>query len=299
MYTFVPYVIILLALAVMVVLVARKFSQLSLLDVDNIPEVVIENKKDNILKQRLQKRSEEADKRRREMFQPVVQTWKNLQLKFRQYVGKIQKMVMEYHEKHKKNEPKEKRLQQKEDLRIILQEGRFALEQKKWEEAERKFLSAIKFDAKNEEAYLGLGEVYFGQNNLTEAKETLKFLLQLNSHNETALVRLAEICEEEGKKEEAVEYYQSAVLVQDSRPNLFARLAYLLQELGRSDTALEAVRQAVELEPQNPKYLDMLVEVSVLCGDKKSAEEGYQKLRMVNPENQKLVLWKEKIEQMV
>jgi tetratricopeptide (TPR) repeat protein len=282
----------------MVVIIARKFSQLSLLDVANIPEVAVQKQKDGILKKRLLKQATLADAKRREMVRPIIQAWKNLQLKFRQYVGRLQTIILEYHEKRKKSEPREKRLKKKEDLRVVLQEGRFALEQKKLEEAEKKFLSAIRIDARNEEAYLGLGEVYWGQNNFSEAKETLKFLLQLNPQHEEAMVILGAIAEQEGKKDEAVEYYQQAVLLHDSRPALFAKLANLLQELDRLDAALEAIKQAVELEPQNPKYLDNKVELSVLCGNKKLAEESWRELRMTNPENQKLALWKEKIDQL-
>ena len=43
----------------------------------------------------------------------------------------------------------------------------------------KKFLSAIKLDGKNEEAYLGLGDVYTVQNHLPEAKETLNFYCNL------------------------------------------------------------------------------------------------------------------------
>ncbi len=298
MYSFLPFVLMIISLAAMVIIIARKFPQLSLLDVKNIPEVQVENKKNSLLKKRLHEVNQEKDKKRRELIRPIIQTWKNLQLAFRQYVGKIERMVREYNEHRKRLEPKEKRLKKKEDVRVLLQEGQFALEQKRTEEAEKKFLSAIKLDGKNEEAYLGLGDVYTVQNHLPEAKETLNFLLQLNDNNESAIIRLAEICEEEGKKEEAVGYYQRAVLLNDNKPGLFAKLAEILFQLGKNEIALEAIQQAVELEPQNPKYLDMLVEFSVLCGDKKLAEETCQQLRMVNPENQKLAVFKERIDKL-
>ena len=76
------------------------------------------------------------------------------------------------------------------------------------------------------------------------------------------------------------------------------KIADLLIEIKSYEPACDAIQQAVELEPQNPKYLDKLVEISVLCGDKKKAEEAYNQLRMVNPENQKLVVFKDKIDQL-
>ncbi|KKQ27719.1 MAG: Tetratricopeptide TPR_2 repeat-containing protein [Candidatus Magasanikbacteria bacterium GW2011_GWC2_37_14] len=298
MISFFPFILIILGLVILIVIVVRKFPQLSLLDVENIPEVVLENKKDNILKKRLAEKHQETDKARKESFKPLVQNAKNLQLVFRKYVGKIERSVIEYSERRRKNEPQEKKLKKREDLRILLQEGQFAFEQKSFEDAEKKFLSAIKIDPKNFDAYLGLSSVYSAQNNYNEAKETLNFLLQLNSQNETALVKLAEIYEQEGKKEEAIEFYQRAVLVQANRPGLFAKLAELLGQAGKNETALEAISQAVEIEPQNPRYLDMMVMFSVLCGNKKIAEKVYHELRMVNPENQKLAVLKDKIDNM-
>ena len=298
MFNFLPFILVVLGLAIVIIIIVRKFPQLSLLDVENIPEVQLEIKKDNILKKRLAEKQKEADLARKEMFKPVIQAWKNWQLTFRKYVGQIERLVIEYGERHKKNEPKEKRMKKREDLRVLLQEGQFSFEQDSFEDAEKKFLAAIKIDPKNIEAYLGLARVYREQKNYHEARETLLFLLQLNSTSEAALVELAEIYIEEGKKEEAIKYYEQAVMVNDNRPALFANLATLLTEIGKYDTALEAVEQAVELEPQNPKYLDMMVEYSVLCGNKNTAEEAYRNLRMVNPENQKLAVLRDKIDKL-
>jgi len=298
MISFFPFILIILGLVILIVIVVRKFPQLSLLDVENIPEVMLENKKDDILKKRLAQKHQENDKARKAMFKPLVQAWRNFQLVFRKYVGRVERVVVDYTMRHKKAEPQEKKLKKREDLRILLQEGQFALEQKSFEDAEKKFLSAIKIDPKNLDAYLGLASVYNANNNYNEAKETLNFLLQLNHENETALVRMAEIYEQEGNKDGAIEYYQKAVLVQANRPGLFAKLAELLGQAGKNETALEAISQAVELEPQNPRYLDMMVMFSVLCGNKKIAEKVYHELRMVNPENQKLAALKDKIDKM-
>ncbi len=298
MSNFIIFILILVPLSIIIFIIARKFSQLTVLDVRSIPVVQIEEKKDNLLKHQLETKSKAADQKKREMIRPLVQLWKNSQLAFRQYVGRIERIVVERAEKNKRIEPKEKRMQKRENLRTLLQEGNFALEQKQLETAEHKFIDAIKLDARNEEAYVGLGKVYLGQGHIAEARETFEFLLKISPGNESAIIKMAEICDSEDKKDEAIEYYQLAVLRHDSNPALFARLAELLLQVNKNDTALEAVQQAVELEPQNPKYLDRLVEISLLCNNKKTADEAYQQLRMVNPENQKLAVFKERIEKL-
>lgn len=296
MSSLIPLILIVLSLGIIVVIIVRKFPQLTLLDVETIPEVIMEQKKDSLLKRRLAEKSKETHKKGQELITPIIRAWKNIQLAFRKYFGRVQMAVLERAEQRKKLEPKEKKMKKKAELLTLIQEGQFAFEQKKWEIAEQKFIAVIKLDPRSETAYLGLGEVYWEQENYTEAKETFLFLLRINPENTSAVTRLAEIYEEEGDKEKAIEYYQQAVILQDNKPNLFARLADLLLAVNKDDTAWEAIKQAVELEPENPKYLDSLVEISVLCGNKKEAVEAYQKLRMVNPENNKLAVLKEKID---
>ena len=53
MLNFIPFILIIISLLVIIVVVGKKFPQLSLLDVDSIPEAQLKGKKDKILKQGL------------------------------------------------------------------------------------------------------------------------------------------------------------------------------------------------------------------------------------------------------
>ena len=76
MFSILPFILILIALAIVVVVVVRKLPQLTLLDVDSIPEVQIDKKKDEYLKKRVEKSAEAFKKKRQQLFGPLVKNLK-------------------------------------------------------------------------------------------------------------------------------------------------------------------------------------------------------------------------------
>lgn len=298
MFNILPFILIVIALAIIIFVIVRRFPQLTLLDVDSIPQVKMEKKKDEILRQKATTIAIENQKKRKIKIQPLIQKLKVVQLKFRQYVGEIERKILHSQEEKKKSQPvtREERLEAQQEVQLAIQEGNYALEQGDLDKAEEKFIGAIKQDAKNAGAYLGLGEVYLRQKQHKEAEETLQFVLQLDAESASAMLKLANLAEERGDFDAAVNYYQQSLLINDGNPLNFVKIGELLLRLGKNEAALEAIKQAVAIEPQNPKYLDMLIENSVLCGNKKQAAEAWQELRMINPENQKLPILKEKID---
>jgi tetratricopeptide (TPR) repeat protein len=266
--------------------------------VENLPEELEAKKKKELLSKRL------AEKARRmrviwsKRLWPLVKIWGVLQLKFRIYVGKVERLW--HHEQTLKNKQKRKSTASTANARVaaesLAQQGEQWLQNKDYEQAEELFIEAIKLDVKCQPAYRGLGYTYLAKGQLAEAKETFQFLLQLNPHDDVAIVKLGEICENQGQLEEAIGYFQRAVLENDNLSTRFYHLAELLLKVKQPETAQEAVVQAVELEPKNPKYLDLLIEIAIICGNAALAEKSYQELRLVNPENKKLAEFKEKIE---
>ena len=297
MYSIIPFILVIVSLGVIVFIIVRHYPQVTLLDVNSIPEVQMEKKKIELLKKRLEKDTLEADKKWKKMWVPVKQQLKDFQLWFRKYVGRVHTKVLE-HSVEKKRDVNISPEELKQDLHNLLQSGEMAFNQKNFDLAESKYIEAIKLDPKNIEAYYGLGLVYMQKEVIDEAREAFEFILKLDENNEQAIVRLAEIARLKGDKEKAIEYYDRSILLDDTKATRFVAIAELAEELGRSDLSLEAIRQAVDLEPQNPKYLDMLIESSVKCGNKELASKAYQELRMVNPENNKLVILKDKIDKM-
>ncbi|MFA6423760.1 MAG: tetratricopeptide repeat protein [Candidatus Magasanikbacteria bacterium] len=287
----------LICLGVVGFVIWKKIPQLSNLDVDNLPQEKTSRKKREIITKRIEAHSREARVKLGEKLRPVDKIWREFQLKFRVYVGKIERLI--HHEDMIKTKQEQSLLtvEEKESrLKNLIQDGENNLSLENLDKAERIFIAAIKIDVKSASAYRGLAEVYLKKGAVEEAKQTFAFLLQLEPENDAVMVRLAEMAEAENNIDEAIEYYQRAMVANDSLSPRFAHLAELLLKVGQPLVAKEAVIQAVELEPQNPKYLDLLIETAILCQDKKLAGDAYQNLRLVNPENSKLADFRHRIE---
>lgn len=283
-------------MAVIVVIIARKFPQLSLLDVDSIPEVKVGKKKTAIIKKRIEKKAEKTKRKRQKHFVPITNFFKKKQLQFREYVGKVERGEVKMMRDKKQKEISKKGTTEQAEVSNLLRQAKTNYAEKDWEAAEEGFISIIRIDPGNQQAYQGLGDVYFDRGDMEQAKETYEFLIQLDKENDDVLARLADIEEKQGNLNEAVKYYQKAIIINPNLANRFFNVAEILIKMEENETALEALEQAVELEPENPKYLDKLVETSIMVGDKKGAKEAYNRLRLVNPENQKLIILKEKID---
>lgn len=298
---FTPLILIVSSLGTMLAIIIRRFSQLSLLDVESLPEVKEEKKKNEFLKKRVEAVAVQAKKERVKRLQPYLEHLKEIQLSFRKYVGRVERTVWD--KTHTRNKDAREKISDQpalgnERVRALLSAGALACAQGRTEEAEQKYLAVIRLDPKNKDAYRGLGDVYHKQGQTAEAKETYKFLHQLDPTDDQVIVKLGELAEEEGDLTGALEYYQQAALLNDNVSQRFGKLAELFFGLGQYPTALEAIEQAADLEPMNPKYLDLMTEISILVGDKERALNTYQRLRMVNPENHKLAALKDKIERL-
>ena len=309
MYSILPFIFILLSLAVIIIVIARKFPQLTLLDVESIPEVKMGKKKDELLKKKAEKQAQVNSQKQKEMLMPMFNKLKEIQNGFRKTVLQVYKKTLDNVENKKRNrrtivsgvanitKPIQGSNNRLDDIKKLLEDGNKSLQDNDLEIAENKFISAIRVDSKNVDAYFGLATVYVKKEEWGEARDTLDFLLKIDPNNVRALLVLAEVCEQNDDLEKAVEYYERAAIADDSRAETFAKVGDLLLDINQCDSALEAMRQASELEPENQAYLDKVVEISVKCGNKEIAEEYYQKLRMLDPDNSRLAVLRGKMDQ--
>ncbi len=290
-----PLIFIFISFAVLVFLSVRHLSQASLLNVDTIPGIQDKRKKAEIFLRKADEQLSTTKQEWKKMFVPLRRFFTAVQFRFRQYVFKIETELHSFRHEHTNEVATKKIKATEEEIRTIMQNGDYALEQKDYDTAEAAFISVIRIHPKAGAAYIGLGNVYFAQNQFVEAKESYLFANRLDPNNDALMMKLGELCEEKHDVDGAISYYQQAVLINDSISSRFFRLAELLQQEQQYSTAQVAVEQAVELESQNPKYLDKLVECSILVGDKDAAMSTFQQLRMVNPENQKLSVFQDRI----
>lgn len=299
MFSVIPFLLIILALAAILVIVVRKFPSLSLLDVENMPERKVEQKRDEMIRRKVEVKHEEKKRISAKRALATIEKLKGVQKNFRLYVGKVErKLVRQAHEKQEKKDTPEVKEERVFIVSDMVRKGDVALAQSDYEQAENAYIGAIRLDIKNTDAYHGLVNVYIAHGQLPEAKETCKYLLQLTPRDERAHVQMAQIYEEENDMDSAITSYRKAVQLNPGISQRFAKLAELFKEKEEHADALEAISRALALEGDNPRYLDSAVEIAILGHDSDIALELLEKLRHVNPDNQKLDAFKQRIEQM-
>lgn len=269
-------------------IIIRKFPQLSLLDVEHVPDEWQAQKKKELIAARV---AEESRKKMDEMsakLTPVRRLWARLQLQFRIYFGRIQRLWLQEKVKDVTGNRVLRGQEREARLNELLQEAYEHVRTEKYDLAEGLFIAAIKMSPNAPEAYRGLGETYLAKGAHAEARETYRFLLKILPEDDTIMVKLGDIAEQQGDIDEAIGYYEQAVVANDAHSARFYHLAELLVRVKQPQVAKEALLPAIELEPRNPKYLDLLAEIAILCGDKPLAERALKELRIANPENQKL-----------
>jgi tetratricopeptide (TPR) repeat protein len=289
MYFIVAWVVLGIGLIGMAVLTIRKFPQLSNIDIDNLPQERELKKKKEMMEKRVSSERQHLFLEFLKRTKPLRKFWGQLQLRFRIYVGKVERLL--HHEQRAKvveEVAKAPTEAVESKLSTLIQDGNYNLSEGDFDKAEEYFIAAIKLDPKCAPAYRGLADTYLASGNLIEAEETYQFLLQLHPNDDAAMVKISEMLEKKGDLEEAINYLQQAVVLNDSLSSRFYHLAELLIKADQPEIAKESIIQAVELEPKNPKYLDLMIETGILCGDKVLADSGFQELRLVNPQNNKL-----------
>ncbi|MDD5567248.1 MAG: tetratricopeptide repeat protein [Patescibacteria group bacterium] len=153
------------------------------------------------------------------------------------------------------------------------------VENKNYDQAEKKLIELISLDPNNIELYRHLGELYMEMGDFVHARETLEFVISLAV-----------------KKREDNEIIDASTNVELAADHIDLGLA--LRELKLYNEALENIEHACKLEANNPRNLDILLETSIMAGDKVLAWEAFDRLKETNPENKKLDEFEKKLKEM-
>ncbi len=277
MYNLVPFLLIIISLAVILIIIGRKFSVLAALDVDSIPEVKENKFKEQIISSRLKRNFLKWTARSQKISRKAWQILKNF---FSNLYNRLLAAKEEYRAELKSTA---KAPAGPEAVILkLLSEAEKLKKEENYSAAEEKLIEIIKLDSQNLAAFKLLGEVYFANRQFTEARETFAHILRLQA-----------IAEEEGafQKEESENFLNLAAPI-------YYNLALTEKALANWQSAGEHLSQALRLEPNNPRYLDTMIEISILNNDKFKAEKALGRLKKVNPENQKLAKLEEKIKKL-
>ena len=117
-------------------------------------------------------------------------------------MGKIEKLLHHEHVLKTKIKNKNVSTEEKEQkLNQLIHDGEQHLKLGNYDQAEERFIAAIKTDTKSAAAYRGLGDTYLAKNSLEEARQTYRFLIRMEPDDDSVLVKLAEIAESQGDLE--------------------------------------------------------------------------------------------------
>ncbi|MEK7189520.1 MAG: tetratricopeptide repeat protein [Patescibacteria group bacterium] len=315
-YSFFPIVLIFISLAAVVIVVVRKFPQMTGLDTEKLPEVKQAKIKEEIQFQKFLRHLSSLGVKLKSQSKYLgffKNGWLATQGRFRVAVHNLQEkykksVIAEFKKevnesaadvKSKKGAVKKKTTASAIQANVDpLKQAEKSREAGDLPTAERLFIEVIKTNPREADAYRGLGKTYLAMEKLKEAKETFEFLAKLKPDEDRVYNYLGMVAEAQGKKAEAIRYFEEAVRLNDRLAVRFYDLGRMYASAKRPAAALRNFARAAEIEPNNPKYLDQLLEMSIITGDVDLAREVYDRFRLTNPDNQKLPEFKQRIEEM-
>ncbi len=268
MLSIISWFLIIIALAVVLTIIIRKFPALALLDVSNIPGEKEARFKDRIIRQKV-----ERDISR---FSGAVA---RIYLSLSRYFAKFLQTAQEKLKKIKLSYKSAAQISHGEKERLIARlfvDYEELVDKDNLEAAEDKLLEIISLDQKNLAAFFELAAVYAESRKWPEAKQTYEYALKLARQNKNQAAK------------------DLVIAIQE----IYFSLAEVCKEVGDLEMALDNIREALEYEPNSPRYLDLILDLSIMKKDKELALVSLAKLAESNPENQKLSDWQEKINEL-
>jgi len=274
--------IIVISLAVIIFIYARKIPQARVLDVQSLPEEQTAQARDRILRERMRRHSKKGRQAIKKGAGPIFAGVKN-------FFSKIFKRIHELEKKYQK-EASGKPLEQNEltsKLKTLIAEAEKLQKEEKLAEAEKKFIEVITLDPRNIKAYKKLAEIYLNRKELPQARETYFYVLKLEKKQSQII----------GKKDQQgnpIQVVSNAHELADAHIDL----GQVFQMMKKYDQAMQHYQSALELEPNNPRNLDQMLEIALITKNKEVATDMLVRLEQVNPENQKLSEYRSKVEEL-
>ncbi len=119
--------------------------------------------------------------------------------------------------------------------------------------AEKKYIEVIGQDSKNIRAYLGLATLYVSTKEYEGARELYGHVLKLDDQSFPAYLGLAKVLEILKRPEEAFAVYEKALFLEPSNPKLLDCFIELSILLNRRETAEANIKKLAEVNPENEK----------------------------------------------
>lgn len=285
------FIIIAISAGGILMIAARKFPQLTLIDTSSLPKEREAQKKKEIIKSRVHRKMSDWGS---DLLEKFLQPFVRMQNAFRRHYRKL--LTLDKQLRHKALDPAALR----QRVRQLLDEAGKLLADGDSSGSEKKYIEVISLDKKNVQAYRGLGVLFLGNKQYVQAKETFGFLVKTLAKGGCAFAKAAQggapekaKIAEGGDKRCVESPAEHAEMAKD-----YLNLGLTHKALGEAKVARLSFEGAVLFEPSSPKYLDLLLEACILETNKERAWDVFDRLQAVNPENQKLESLRDRIVQM-
>lgn len=286
----IPAIIIIIALAAIFWIIARKYYCLAIIDTKSIASERENIIKDRIIADRIRRGAAAKLESINGIVIPILERIKNY---FRRIYHKILELEKKYQLSGKIVKIND---EMKEKLRMmhILANDFFIKED--FINAENKYIEILSLDRRNLDAYKGLAEIYLKQKNYQHAMEILLHAIKINSKDEHLYITLGILYKELGNMEEAKKYFLKTLALNKKNSSNYVNLYFIYKETDDFKKAIKVISKAAELIP-SAKNLELLIEINILIKDKKMALVAYEQLKAISNEDNKLDEIKRKIDE--
>ncbi len=278
-------------LALACLLLARRWTDLRLLDPLTIKEEQTRQKREDMIKKRFDRMHAERSQPFRRFFRALSRSASAL------YNALHERLVaMEEVYGGTKTTLSSLTPTTHERVKVLAGEGRALVRDQKWAEAEKRFLDVLTLDPHCVEAYKGLGGMYLKQKLYQQAQETFQFIVRMKKADDATFAGLADIEDALEHPHEAEVYRLQAV---EASPKQACRHAELAEYYAAHEDVLKAwtaAKRACELEPSSGKYAELALQIAVQAGGATEARARYQRFRLLSEDRAKFQYWREKVE---
>ncbi|MCQ9208471.1 MAG: tetratricopeptide repeat protein [Omnitrophica bacterium] len=134
-------------------------------------------------------------------------------------------------------------------------------DQGKYQKANEEFQLALNLNPLDFMSYLGLGNVYYQIEDLSQAIENYKISLKINPYFYNAHFNLGIIYREIGQNKQAQEEFLNVLKLKPEDCAAHYNLGQIYQARGLPEMALKEYQQALKIEPNHPEVLQAIKEI--------------------------------------
>jgi len=155
----------------------------------------------------------------------------------------------------------------------LLKEAEDYARQANWQAAEKVYIKVVALAPKTLEAYLGLGNLYLKQKNWNDAAEAYKVVLESDHDNINAVGNLGQALANKGEWVAAAEMLARAAKLDPGNAVRHATLGLAYMTIKDYKKAIKAYREAMKHDRDNLAHKIELAKAAHAVGDKALAEE--------------------------